>query len=310
MKVIYGIGKLSRDFKNSVLAIGVFDGLHLGHQELIKRTVSKARSLKRAPIVLTFSPHPIHVLRPEEYLPLVVSLPYRLKLLETLGVAKCIVIHFTKPFSKLTPEKFIEHYLVKSLEPKEVFIGDDFRFGYNRRGTLEYFREAGEAHGFKINTVRSIKGKNKKIGSSMIRHLIIEGKLLQAQRLLGRRVSVFGEVMKGDRRGSTLGFPTANIYPSKEVIPPVGVYAVHVRVGQNSYPGMANIGRRPSFKSANSRINIEVHLFDFRKNLYGKEIIVEFIKKIREEKTFCSKEEFIRQLIKDESRAKKIMLTM
>ena len=306
MKVISGIGKVKRSFKNIVLVIGVFDGLHLGHQKLIKKAVEKAKLLKTKTVVMTFFPHPVQVLRPEISLPLIVSLPHRLKLIEQLGVDAAIVIRFTKKFSKLSPEKFIKDFLVNHLQPINVFVGDDFRFGQDRTGTLEYFKEAGEKYGFEVNVVDPVKTHHEKISSTRIRQLIAEGELDGACRLLGRHVSLMGKVIKGDGRGRKLGFPTANILPNNELIPPLGVYVVNILVGKKVFHGMANIGRRPSFKSSNNQLNIEVNIFNFHKNVYGRNILVEFIHKIREEKFFNSKHDLIAQLKKDALKAKQI----
>ena len=270
MKVIYGIGRLKSPFKNSVLAIGVFDGLHIGHQELIKKTIERAKAIGGTSIVLTFSPHPVHVLHPEIHLPLIVSLPYRLKLIEELGVDISLVIRFTKQFSKLSSEKFIKEYLVKFLAAKEVFVGDDFRFGQNRSGTLDYFKEAAKIYGFKVHGVHPVGGSQHKISSTDIRNLISEGKLDEAKQFLGRPVSIMGVVKKGEQRGRILGFPTANIEWHDEILPPLGVYAVGVEIDKKVFRGMANLGRRPTFKAAKSPVNIEVHIFDFNKNIYGK----------------------------------------
>ena len=307
MKVIYGIGKVKGAFKGCVLAIGVFDGLHIGHQKLIKAAVRKAKALGVMPIVMTFFPHPVQVLYPKKYLPFVVSLPHRIKLVERLDVRGCIIVHFTKRFSQLTPRQFIKRYLVDQISPKEVFVGDDFRFGKNRDGTLDFFKTAGRTHGFKVNTILPVKGGGKKIGSSRIRNLITTGKLKLAKRFLGRNVSVMGKVVRGDGRGRGLGFPTANIYPANEVIPPIGVYAVRVAIGKKNYYGMANVGRRPSFKRKQECINVEVHIFDFQKTLYGKEIIIEFIKKIRNERVFVLPEKMTAQLKRDELKIRRIL---
>jgi len=307
MKVIYGIGKVKKTFKNTVLAIGVFDGLHAGHQKLIKAAVRKAKSLGGPAIVMTFSPHPVQILKPDKYLPFVISLPHRLKLIEQLDVAACVVVRFTKRFSQLAAQEFVKSYLVEPIKPKEIFVGNDFRFGKNRSGTIEYFKEAGRKYGFKVNTVFPVKGGRKKIGSSRIRSLITDGKLYAAKHFLGRNFSIMGKVVRGDRRGKGLGFPTANIYPENSVIPPIGVYATYVVIDHKRFKGMANVGRRPSFKRANNSINVEVHIFDFQQTLYGKEITVEFVKKIRNEKVFDLSEKLIAQLKRDEFKSRAIL---
>ncbi|MFA5261914.1 MAG: bifunctional riboflavin kinase/FAD synthetase [Candidatus Omnitrophota bacterium] len=307
MNVIYGIGKIKKHFRNAVLTIGVFDGLHIGHQKLIKAAVKTARSLKGPAIVMTFSPHPVQVLSPNTYLPFIVSLPHRLKLFEQLGITTCIMIRFTKKFSHLTSHQFVKKYLTDAIRPKIVYVGRDFRFGQGRQGTLSDFQEIGKSQGFKVCTVALLKAGKMKIGSSHIRQLILEGRLHKAERYLGRKLSAMGRVVKGDGRGKTLGFPTANIRPSNEVILPVGVYAVRVRIGPDSFKGMANIGRRPSFKKKNCPINIETHVFDFSKNIYGKEIIIEFIERLRAEKTFRSAAQMIAQLKRDERKSRAIL---
>jgi riboflavin kinase / FMN adenylyltransferase len=306
MKVIYGIGKV-KALRGSVLAIGVFDGLHVGHRKLIRAAVRRARTLGVPAAVMTFFPHPVQVLTPEKYLPFIVSLPHRLKLMEELGVDACVVIRFTKRFSRLSPRQFIQRYLAGQVGPQEIFVGDDFRFGQGREGTQELFKEAGKKHGFKVNAVVPVKAGRQKIGSSRIRHLILEGKLKAAERLLGRPVSVMGRVVRGDGRGRKLGFPTANITPANEVIPPVGVYAVRVVVGGKRYAGMANVGCRPSFTRGRARVNIETHLFNVRRSLYGKEIIIEFARRLRAERCFASVEAMTAQLKRDETKARRIL---
>ena len=229
MNIIYGIGRVKEKFKNAVLAIGVFDGLHRGHQALVKKAIARAKELRGEACVMTFDPHPVHVLQPDVYLPLIVSLPYRLYLFKKIGVATAFVINFTKKFSQLSPQKFIKRYIVDTVRPKEVFVGDDFRFGKDRAGTLEYFRQAAKKYGFRVRVIEAVRGGAHKISSTFIRQLIAGGKLKDAQKLLGRRVALLGKVVRGDARGKTLGYPTANIYPQGEVIPPMGVYACQTR---------------------------------------------------------------------------------
>lgn len=306
MKVISARGKGKKRFKNAVVAIGVFDGVHVGHRALISAAVRRARRIRGEAVVMTFMPHPVHVLHPEIDLAYITSFPLRVRLIQELGAA-CIVVPFTKQFSRLTPQAFIERYLVRYVQPREVFVGDDFRFGRDQSGTWDAFRSAGEAHGFKVNAVAVLKDGRRKIGSSAIRHLIREGKLGAARKLLGRNVSIMGRVVKGDGRGKRLGFPTANIHIDRELVPPVGVYAVKVRVKAKMFHGMANVGRRPSFRGLHGDVNVEAHLFGFQGALYHREIIVEFIQKIREERMFPSPEALIAQLQKDKKKAQAVL---
>lgn len=304
MRIIRGIGKLRQRYKNPVIAIGVFDGLHHGHQRVIHHTIKRARRINGTAMVMTFFPHPVNVLRPREHLPLIVSLPYRLKLIEQLGVDICIVIPFNKRFAHLTPEKFIKRYLCEKIKPKEVIVGDDFRFGQNREGTLDYFRSAGKRYGFEVDTIHVKRGGKKTVSSSRIRKFIAAGKLREASHLLDRPVSILGRVVHGDARGKTLGYPTANINPYNVILLPPGVYLVNIRFKRRTYHGIANIGQRPSFKKK-GKVNIEVFIFDFKKDLYGKEIVIEFMKRLRDEQQFPSKTALIKQIRIDEQKARK-----
>lgn len=300
MKVIYGIGKAKRPSQNPVLAIGVFDGLHLGHRYLLEKVVRQAKRLRGISMVMTFFPHPLHVLKPDCSPPFLVPLKQRLKLMEQLGIEVCLVVHFTRKFSYLTATRFMEEYIIQSINPQEIFIGRDFKFGHARQGDSRLLRDFGKIYGFKVYVVAPRKEYGDVISSTRIRSLIATGRLALAQRLLGRPVSILGQVRKGDGRGKTLGFPTANIHPVGQVLPPCGVYAVEVVVKNKTYRGMANIGRRPSFYEENSPVHVEVHIFDFHKNIYKREIEVRFFRKIRAEKQFISVEELMRQLRKDE----------
>lgn len=307
MKVIYGVGNLKEKFHNVFLAIGVFDGLHIGHQKLIGKTVQEAIKKKGVALVMTFFPHPAHVLRPEKSLPYIISLAHRIQLIEKLGVAACIVVRFTKRFSKMTAPQFIRRYLVNKIGVKEIFVGDDFRFGHDRQGTIDIFQQEAKRFGFKLNAVSTIKeGSSQKVGSSAVREFISSGQLAKAKKCLGRHVSILGKVVKGDGRGKKLGYRTANLHLKNIVIPPIAVYAVLVNVDGKTYQGMANIGRRPSFETSHET-NLEVHIFQFHKNIYGRLIEVSFIEKIRDEKHFPSKETLMAQLRTDALTAKSVL---
>jgi len=309
MKVISAAGRDKLKYKKPFLAIGVFDGVHRGHQMLIHQVVRKARSVGGTSVVLTFDPHPVHVLHPGIACPLLVSLPHRLKFMEALGVDVCMVIRFTKKFSHLTPEQFIQDYLVKRIHPQEVFLGDDFRFGQNRSGDLDFFQEAARQYGFKVNIFSAVKSHKERISSTRIRKLITDGEILAASRLLGRRVSVLGKVIKGDSRGGKLGFPTANLECACDPFIPPGVYLVYVTLDKKIFKGIANIGFRPSFYKKAGKALLEVHILDFNKNIYGREMIVEIIRKLRDEKKFLTQEALIAQIKADEIKARKYFQT-
>jgi riboflavin kinase/FMN adenylyltransferase len=307
MQIIYNLGQLTKKIPKPVAAIGIFDGIHVGHQALIKQTVKRAKKIKGTSVVLTFFPHPVHVLHPEVYLPYIISLPHRLKLLDELGIDLCVVIAFTKTFSRLSPEQFIQNYLVRKLNVKEVFVGDDFRFGADRLGTIQYFKDLSTKFGFIVNSIHPLKGEKGKVSSTEIRKLIEAGDLKKAEYFLGRPVSFMSDVIKGESRGSLLGFPTANLEIKNEILPPRGVYAVKIISEGKKYSGMANVGFRPSFHKQNRQMNVEVHIFDFQKRIYGQLLIVEFLHKIREERIFSSPAELIKQLKKDEIISRKLL---
>ena len=309
MKVIYGVGQVKEDAYHSVWAIGVYDGVHLGHQRLITKAVERARMLEVKSAVMTFHPHPGNVLHPDHKIPYIVPFEYRLKLLEDLGVDICLVIRFTKRFSELSTQKFMKTYLSTRLKPKEVYVGDDFRFGQNREGTLNYFQKNAAEYGFKVYGVKHLhaRANRRKISSSDIRRFIAQGDLLKTKRYLGRNYSVVGRVEQGQGRGRLLGFPTANISPKGQLLPPRGVYAVKVRVDKQFYFGMANLGSCPTFNNDIKDVHLETYIFDYEQNILHKEIIVEFIRKVRDEEKFNDKEDLVNQIVNDERVIRKIL---
>ncbi len=304
MKVIYGIGNRNLRLGHTAAAIGIFDGVHRGHRLLISRMQKAARRLKAKSMVITFFPHPAHVLRPDVRLPYVMSLPQRLKTLEALGVDICVVIRFEKRFAAIDPTVFIKDVLVKRLGVKAVFVGTDFRFGKNRSGDIALFESMAKDGGYEMHAVNALTNAGQPISSTRIRALLAEGKIAQAKRLLGAPVTLTGVVVKGDGRGKKLGFPTANIHCDTDVLVPNGVYAVEMVIAGKIYPGVANIGIRPSFRTKNPRVHVEVHLFDFKRNIYGKPIEVHLLKKLRNERTFPNPQALITQITKDTQTAR------
>jgi riboflavin kinase / FMN adenylyltransferase len=304
MKIISATGKADKPrLANTVVAIGIFDGVHEGHQFLIRRMVACARRKKAKSLVVTFHPHPAQVLHKRE-ISYLVSLPHRLKIIEELGVDIVMVIRFTKKFAHQKPEQFVKDYLVGQLGVKEVFVGDDFRFGENRAGDVDFFSSMGKKYGFKVNHLHPVKRTKEKISSTSLRELIRAGRLDEAASMLGRRVALLGKVVRGDGRGKKLGYPTANIKFDCDVLPPKGVYMVELLFEGKRYSALANIGIRPSFKSREEGLSLEVHVLDFHKNIYNREVIVEFLKKIRDEQKFSSPDALVAQIRKDEQKAR------
>jgi riboflavin kinase/FMN adenylyltransferase len=291
-----------KKLRNPVVAIGVFDGVHRGHQKLITKTIQQAKKIKGTSVVLTFFPHPVQVLNKKLELSLLMSLTHRLKIIENLGVDVCFVVHFTKQFARLTAEDFIEKYLACRLNAKEVFIGKNFHFGKNRNGNSHALKVIARKYNIHVNILPSVCFRHHVVSSSRLRALVKQGNLLSAKRYLGRDVSVFGEVAHGDRRGIHLGFPTANINSGREIVPPNGVYIVKIVLDGKLFQGVANIGHRPSFKKKSNKV-IEVHIFNFNKNIYGKNIEIKFLKKVRDEKKFLHPQDLCAQVAKDKDQA-------
>lgn len=298
MKIFNGIKKISK-FRNPVVAMGVFDGVHKGHREILKAAVRKAQKIGGLSVAFTFWPHP----QQEESL---YSLEHRLQLIAELGVDVCIIVRFSKHFSKISASSFIKNILVKKINVKYIYVGSDFKFGKGALGDLDLLREEGKFHNFGVKGFRIIKVKGRPIRSTLIRSLIKTGKIKDAEKLLGRRVSVLGSVIKGTALGRILGFPTANIDPHHEVIPASGIYAVRIILDKHKLKGACYIGKRPTIEAGNNKINIEVHIFNFNTDIYGKYLEIQFVKKIRSDKKFNSLDKLALQIKKDLISAKKI----
>ena len=306
MKVIRGVKNIRRRFKKPVVTIGVFDGVHLGHKEVISGLVKRARCIKGTSVVVTFDPHPAKILYPKKTLPLLMSPEHRIKLIEELGGDALILLKFTRSFSKLSAENFVKCILVKKIGAREILLGKDFVFGRNKLGKRSFLKMAGEKSGFKVIEIPMARHSGALISSSRIRRLITEGKIDLASKLLDRPVSILGTVKKGVKRGGLLGYPTANIDPHHEAIPPSGVYAVLARYKGKTYGGILNIGNRPTFYKY-SEPTIEVHMFNFKESIYDEDLQIEFVKKVRDEKRFPGKDALIDRIRLDEEKSREIL---
>ena len=309
MKVIRNLTALKAPVtKNAIVTIGVFDGVHLGHKEIITRVIERAKRLKTKSVILTFDPHPLKVLRPNYKIPTLISLNHRIKLIEDLGVDFLVILKFTKSISMLSPENFVRSILISRIGVKEVYVSRPFYFGKGARGDIRQLRNLANHYGFKVNVLRPKVIGGHIVSSSLIRRLIAEGDIHKASKFLGRRVSVFGTVVRGTSLGREIGYPTANINPHHEAIPPAGVYAVLVKHRGRTFKGVLNIGLRPTFYSPRDKEpTIEVHIFGFDKDIYGKDLEVLFIKKLRDEVKFRNRKTLILQIRKDSKTALSIL---
>lgn len=306
MKVICGLRRL-KQYRRPIVALGVFDGMHRAHRRILQETIAYARKIKGTSIAVTFFPHP----RREESL---YSLEHRLRLMSQLGLDICIVIRFNRKFSRISAEDFVYDILVGKIRVAYLYVGKNFRFGKSAAGDIRTLRRLSAIYGFGLRVFDVIRLNNKPISSTYIRKLVTRGKLGLAKNLLLRPVSVLGTVIKGAYLGSKLGFPTANINPHHEVLPPSGVYTVRVNLEVKRFKGVCYIGTRPTFrirkngKRAHNRQrgHVEVHIFNFKKNIYGKYLEIQFIKRIRDERKFPSPQALAEQIKKDILVAKKI----
>ena len=297
MKTIYGISEI-RKFRKPVVALGVFDGLHLGHRRILKAVAGKAKGIKGTSIVVTFWPHP-------QKEGSIYSLEHRLRLISEVGMDICIVIRFNKRFSQVPAEDFIRDILVNKIGAQYIYVGINFRFGKQARGDFKTLDKLSHMYNFKLKAFDIIKINNQAISSTYIRRLIAKGKLSAAGKLLSRPVSVLGTVVRGTSLAAKLGFPTANIDPHHEVLPPPGIYAVSVIFNNKEFKGACYIGKRPTFRIEEQK-HIEVHIFNFKKNIYGKYLEIRFIKKIRNDRKFTSQDSLARQVKKDIAQTRRI----
>lgn len=291
---------LRRDYPRLVIGLGNFDGVHLGHRELIVKMVERARRLGGVPGIFTFHPHPVSVLRPEHAPPLLLTQENKEEIMAGLGVGLLLRIPFTLEFARLSPEEFIRDVLCTELGVIGVFVGYNYTFGHRGQGTPATLARFAPVYGFETNVVEPVEVGGEVVSSTMIRELLSQGLVEDARRFLGFTPFVDGTVVSGDGRGRRLGFPTANVETSPDIlIPADGVYAVEAEIGGQRYPGVANIGYRPTFAGAGSGRNLEVHLFDVADNLYGKTMRVFFNRYIRGERKFGSPAELVRQIEAD-----------
>lgn len=287
--------KILRLSPKSVVAIGVFDGVHKAHRRIISSAIKLARRKKTKALVLTFWPHP-------QGQASLISLAHRLRLIEELKADICVVIRFNQNFAKTSAEDFVKNILVKRLNAGVVFVGENFRFGKNAEGDVGLLEKLSAFYGFAVRSFKVLRTGRTVISSTLIRKLITGGMLKTAQRILMRPVSVLGTVTKGASLGTKLGFPTANIEAHHEVLPPAGIYAVRVVFDKHNYAGVCYIGRNPTF--FRNEQSIEAHIFNFKKNIYGQDLEIQFLRKIRKEKKFSGPLELIKQIKKDVIKAK------
>jgi riboflavin kinase/FMN adenylyltransferase len=298
MHIINDLENLEKPLINPVLTIGNFDGVHKGHIILFDKVKERAKALHGQSVVMTFEPHPIRVMKPGNGPPLITPMKEKLDLILETEMDFIFCLPFTREFAAISAQDFVKDILIKKIGIKEIVVGYDYTFGHNRLGDLSLLREMGGQFGFGVHIIEPIYINRRLVSSTSIRKLVREGDLIDAGALLGRHYQICGTVIKGDNRGGRLlGFPTANLKVVDELIPRMGVYAVTVNVDDNTYNGVTNIGTNPTF--GEHALSVETHLLDFSGDLLGKTIRVNFIQRLRNEKSFNSIKELSDQITED-----------
>jgi riboflavin kinase/FMN adenylyltransferase len=305
MELIRGLHNLRAKHQGCVATIGNFDGVHLGHQAVLKQLAQKAGELQLPSVVITFEPQPQEFFRPESAPPRLTRLREKVAALQSQNIDRVLCLMFKESLARLPAEEFIHQVLVDGLAVKYLVVGDDFRFGKNRSGDFKLLVKAGQTHGFEVANTHSFVVDGVRVSSTRIRQALGQGDLQHVARLLGRSYSMHGRVAHGDKRGRTIGFPTANIYLHRQKTPILGVYAVQMNgISDRPVNGVANIGTRPTVDG--TRTLLEVHLFDFDRDIYGANVEVVFLQKIRDEKRFASFDALKAQIQQDVRRARDI----
>jgi riboflavin kinase/FMN adenylyltransferase len=306
MDVIRDSKNIPTGLKGAVVTIGNFDGVHLGHQYIFRHLIAEALRERRPAVVISFDPHPKMILHPERRpFYLITSLEEKIRHLSNFGIDALILIPFSLDYARTTAEEFILGFLWERLRIRKILIGHDYTFGRGKEGNEAFLTDVGSRLGFEVEVLSAFHGGETTISSTRIRNALLAGEVRYAASLLGRPYNLAGEVISGSHRGVSLGFPTANIRPDKELVPPNGVYAVQVILGGNRHRGVLNIGFNPTF--ADQKLSIEVHIFDFNENIYGKPLDVLFIERLRNEIRFANPGELIAQIDRDIARVREIL---
>jgi riboflavin kinase/FMN adenylyltransferase len=277
----------------------------MGHQIIFRRTAERAKEKNGTSIIFTFEPHPLKIIAPERVPPLLSTFRKKMQCIEECGIDQVICADFNRQFADQRPRDFASNILMDKIGVKEIFVGFDYAFGRGREGTIQYLKKMGDTLGFDTHIVEPIKIAGHLVSSSYVRELVEEGQVKRAREFLGRYYSIQGPVIHGYKTGEAIGFPTANIDTSKVQIPGTGVYAVRIHHGGKVYGGVSNIGFNPTFHR--DRLSVEVHIFDFADKIYGEEVEVEFIDRIRSETEFDSAEALVVQIKQDIQKAKTLI---
>ena len=290
-------------WRQPVLALGNFDGVHRGHRKILERVRRVAGERAATSVVMTFDPHPPRVVRPDKAPPLLMTKPQKLEAIADAGVQGAAIVRFSTELSHWDPETFVRNVLVDWLHVGEVWVGANFLFGHDRSGNFSVLRALGSRYGFKAEKIDPVRYKDFVVSSTRVRRLVSEGRVDEAAALLGHQYFVDGTIMRGDQRGRTLGFPTANLCSENELLPPHGVYATTARIGALVYPSVTNVGTRPTVDQS-GRTVIETHIFNLDRDLSGQPMRIGFVQRLRDERAFESLDTLRAQIDADCQRAR------
>lgn len=294
------------DIPESVVALGTFDGMHLGHREILMRCVSRGRQDCIPSVAFTFQKHPVEVIRPQFAPLLLTDIEDKLALIQGIGIDNTVIAQFDEEMARATPEEFVREILVDSLRARHVIIGFNYTFGWKAQGNAESLRELGEKHGFRVEVAEPVLVDGAVVSSTRIRSHLGEGDMEGAQAMLGRPFSIKGRIIRGESRGKTLGYPTVNLDVSHgTALPKCGVYATGIHVKGHMFKAVTNIGTRPTFAGKN--VSVETHIIGFEGDLYGETIRVFFVKRLRDEIRFPTSEALACQISQDVKRAKELL---
>jgi riboflavin kinase/FMN adenylyltransferase len=306
MQILRSIPELSRLPGPLFLAIGVFDGVHRGHQAVISTSAQHAQSGNGTPVVVTFDPHPMKVLRPRNAPHLLTATQHKIALIRDLDVRHLLVINFNKQFAATEPEDFVRELVTHSKPLREICVGHEWSFGKGRRGNLNLLQKLGAQFDFAVIGIPPVKVNGEVVSSTAIRQAVQSGDLARAAQMLGREYAILGTVVGGDRLGKKIGFPTANLSAHSEQFPPNGVYFAQATLDGVVYPGVINLGVRPTVHSGKPERVLEIHLLDFDRDIYGKDIEVRFLKYLRPEQKFENVHALAQQIEIDVQQARKL----
>ncbi len=295
-------------FKNTIITIGTFDGVHQGHKAILKKVADHAAEVNGESVLLTFEPHPRKLLFPDQPLGIITPLDEKLKLITEEGIKHVVVVPFTREFANLSAQEYIEHFLVDIFHPHSIIIGYDHRFGHDRKGDINLLKEYAANRNYELIEIPAQMIDEAAVSSTKIRHAINKGRMEDASHMLGRNYSLKGTVVHGNKLGRTLGYPTANLQPtdSDQIVPAIGIYAIKALHNNTTYNAMLSIGYNPTVTDK-KELRIEANIFDFDKDIYGDELEIRFIKKLRDEQKFDSLEALIDQLHKDKEETLKVL---